>query len=126
MCVSLAMFVWSSECLRKCMHVCDCVCLYGNRVVFVRVPGDVCIVIVSVCVAVCVFVNVCVLVWRLCCVDMCLWLCLNGGRVCLHKCMHVCECVCLYGDCGCLHKCMHVCECSACMVIVLSLAMFVW
>ena len=46
-------------CLRVCMHVCECVCLYCGCVVFVCVPGHVCMVIVDVYVGVCMFVNVC-------------------------------------------------------------------
>ena len=46
-------------CLRSCIHVCQCVRLYCDVVVFVCVSGDVCMVIVCVCVGVCMFVNVC-------------------------------------------------------------------
>ena len=35
-------------CLRGCMHVCECVCWYGDCVVFVCVSGHVCIIIVCV------------------------------------------------------------------------------
>ena len=47
-------------CLRRCVYVCDCVCLYCGCVVFVCVSGNVCIMIVGVCVGVCMLVNVCV------------------------------------------------------------------
>ena len=46
-------------CLRGCMHVCACVLLYADCVVFVCVSGHVCKVIVCACLGVCVFVNVC-------------------------------------------------------------------
>ena len=46
-------------CLHVCMHVCECVWLYGDCVVFVLVSGNVCMVIVNVYVCVYMFVNVC-------------------------------------------------------------------
>ena len=67
----------------------------------------------------------CVVVWRLCCVCMCVWPCLNSDCGRLHGCMYVCAFV--YCDCvvfvcvSChvcivivgvrLRVCMHVCEC---------------
>ena len=41
------------QCLRGRMHVCDNVCLHGECVLFVRVSGNVCIVLV--CVFACVY-----------------------------------------------------------------------
>ena len=46
-------------CLPGCMHVCDCVRLYGDCVVLVCVSGHVCLVVVCAFVGVCMFVNVC-------------------------------------------------------------------
>ena len=46
-------------CLRGRMHVCWCVRLYGDCVVFVCVSCHVCMVIVGVRVNVCMCVNVC-------------------------------------------------------------------
>ena len=46
-------------CLRRRVHVCECVCLYGGCVVFVCDSCHVYIVIVCVCVRACMFVNVC-------------------------------------------------------------------
>ena len=45
-------------CLRVCMHVCDCACLHGTCVVFVCVPGHVCMVNLTVCVGARMFVIV--------------------------------------------------------------------
>ena len=97
-------------CLRVFVHVCDCACLYGDRVVFVCVPGDVYMVIVCVrgsmhvCECVCsyggcvVFVNI-------------------SGNVFMVI-LGLCVGVCMFAN---------VC---ACMVVVLcsyvSLVMFVW
>ena len=78
-------------CLRGRMHICECACLYGDCVVFVCVPGHVCMVVVCVCVGVFMFVNVCV-----CMV----------GVLCLYVILAI-----IYGDCGCLRRCMHVCKC---------------
>ena len=47
-------------CLHWCMHVCECVRLYGDCVVNVCVPGHVYILIVCVYVGGRLFVNVCV------------------------------------------------------------------
>ena len=54
------------------MYVCLSmrVCLYGGCVVFVRVSGHVCIVIVGVCVDVYVFVNVCACMVVVSCLDV--------------------------------------------------------
>ena len=41
------------------MHVCECVRLYGEYVVFACVSDHVCMAIVFVCVDVCMFVRVC-------------------------------------------------------------------
>ena len=41
------------------MHVCECVCMYCDCVVFVCVSGNCCMVVVGVCVGVCMFVEVC-------------------------------------------------------------------
>ena len=58
------MCVWPSfngdcMCLRVCMHVCDCVCLYCDCVAFVCVSNHACMVIERVCVCICMFVDVC-------------------------------------------------------------------
>ena len=45
--------------LHGCMHVCECVGLYVDCVVFVCAPVYVCKVIVGVCICVCMFLNVC-------------------------------------------------------------------
>ena len=50
-------------CLHLCMHVSECVCLYGDCVVFVCISGHVYMVIVGVCVGACIVINVCVRVW---------------------------------------------------------------
>ena len=71
---------------------CDCV-------VFVCVSGNVCMVIVGVCVRVCMFVNVfdyMVVVLRLC---VCFLQCSYGDCARLRLYTHVCACVRLYGDC---------------------------
>ena len=44
--------------LHQCINVCDCVRLYCDCVVFVCVPGHVCMVIV--CLHVCIYVCECV------------------------------------------------------------------
>ena len=120
-------------CLRLCMHVCECACLYGVCVVLVCVSCHVCILIVCVFACVCMFVRVCACVVFVLCLYVSL--ALYGGGWRLHGCMHVCECVCLYGGnvvfvcvsghccmvIVCLRVCMHVCEVVACMVIVLCL-----
>ena len=67
-------------CLRLCMHVCVCVCLYGDCVVFLCTFGNVCMVIVGVCVDVCMFVNVCACILIVLCLHASLamfvwWLC---------------------------------------------------
>ena len=57
-------------CLRVCMHVCECVCVFGDCVVFVCVSGHVCMVIVCVCICVCMFVNVCVCIVNVLCLHV--------------------------------------------------------
>ena len=52
---------------RGCIHVCECVCLCGDCVVFVCVPSRVCIVIVRVRVCVCMFANLCVCIVNVLC-----------------------------------------------------------
>ena len=97
-------------CLRDCMHVCECACLYGDCVVFVCVPDHVCMAIVGVCVSVCMCVGVCL--YGDCVVFVCV-----SGHVCI-----VIVCVCLN-----VYMFMYVC---ACMMTVLCLyehlTMFVW
>ena len=49
----VCVYVWPNlygdcGCLRGCVHVCECACLYCDRVVFVCVSDHVCIVIVFV------------------------------------------------------------------------------
>ena len=46
-------------CLRRCMHVSECMWLCGGCVVLVCVSGHNCMVIVCVCMSVCMFVDVC-------------------------------------------------------------------
>ena len=46
-------------CLRRRIHVCDNVCLYDGCVVFVCVPGHVCMAIAGYCVNGFMFVNAC-------------------------------------------------------------------
>ena len=58
------MYLWpclygDCGCLRGCVHVCECMCLYGECIVFVCVSGHVCMMIVVVCMCACMFVNVC-------------------------------------------------------------------
>ena len=64
-------------CLRACVHVCDCECLYGGCVVFVCVSGHVRMVIVCVYVCVLMFENVCACVVFVLCLyvspAMCVW-----------------------------------------------------
>ena len=60
-------------CLRGCMHVRECVCLYGGCVAFVCVSGNVCMVIVRACMGASMFVGVCVCVclYGVCVVFVC-------------------------------------------------------
>ena len=88
---------------------------------------------------VCVYGNVCMVIVRVCvCMHICEYVCLHGGCVvfvCVsgHVCveivcvcvwMHVCDCVCLYGD-----RVGFVCACgNVCMVLVgdfIGVCMFV-
>ena len=74
--------------LHGCMHVCECVWLYCDCVVFVCVSGYVCIVIVRVCIRVCMFVHVCVCVV----IVLCLYvpLAMFVLRLCTFACVHAC------------------------------------
>ena len=58
-------------CLPECIHVCECVCLYGGCVAFVCASGHVCIVIVCACVGVFMFVPVCACMVIVLCLYVC-------------------------------------------------------
>ena len=57
--------------------------------------GNVCIVIVGVCVGVCMFVNVRVCLYGGCVVFVCVSGHVFVAVVCLRVCMHVCKCACV-------------------------------
>ena len=81
-------------CLRGCIHVCECVCLYGDCVVFVCASGNVCMVIV--CVRGWTHSSECVCLYNDCVVVACLSgnYCIVFVRLCVRVCMCVNVCVC--------------------------------
>ena len=62
-------------CLHRCIHVCESVRLYDDRVVYVCVICHVCVAHVGVCVCVCMFVNVCACVVVVLCLHASLAMC---------------------------------------------------
>ena len=80
-------------CLRGCMHVCECVRLYCDCVVFVCVSCHVCIV--NVCAVVCMHVCDCVCLYGKCVVFVCVsgCVCMVVVNVCVRVCMFVNACV---------------------------------